>query len=58
MKITRMLQRLRPRRTAKMQALDVTAAWTLRDWADLPVHLRAAIKAPFYSHSRAVQRFP
>ena len=38
MKITEMLQRLRRRPAAKPQTLDVTAHWSARDWADLPVH--------------------
>lgn len=38
MKITQMLQRLRRRPAAKLQALDVTASWSAREWADLPVH--------------------
>ena len=37
MKITKILARLRPRRTHKLP-LDTTAHWTTRDWADLPVH--------------------
>jgi hypothetical protein len=38
MKIIRILARLRPRRAAKLQSLDVTAHWSARDWADLPIH--------------------
>ena len=38
MKVTKMFQRLRWRPGARPQALDVTAGWATRDWADLPVH--------------------
>jgi hypothetical protein len=38
MKITKILARLRRRPAARPQSLDVTASWTAREWADLPVH--------------------
>jgi hypothetical protein len=38
MKIVKLIARLRPRRTGRVQPLDTTQDWDVRDWADLPVH--------------------